>query len=341
MSNDAKVKSPDKAALILLALEVDVATQVLANLDETDVKKLAARADGLDMSVVSALQPTFREFVELMKSDTPIDGKQAGEYFRDLAARALGEERANLLLAPPAPPVERIEPMQALRTARTSALAELLQEEHPQLAAVIVAQLPRDRAAEVLRAIPAERQADILGRLASLTEIPAETVQLASEAVARSLASAGALGDRSERRKFDGVTFTAGLLNEMPPDDTERLLNDMSNKYEKVATRVRDQLFTFEDLSGLTQKSVQVLMKEVSPDQLLIALKTASETLRELFLSSISSRAAQAMREDLALMPPMRLSEVESAQRTIIEAAQRLSNEGKLTLPGGDKEKMV
>jgi len=340
MSGDPS--GPDKAALVLLALDVDVATQVLSNLSESEVKLLAKRADALDTGAVQALEATFAEFEQLMRTDGPVGARAAGLYFRDLAAKALGEERALLLLAPPPyRDPNALEPMQALRSARTTALAELLQEEHPQLAAVIVAQLPRDRAAAVLAAIPGERQADIIGRLASLTEIPAETVQLASEAVARALASAGALGETATNQKFDGVAFTAGLLNELPPDDTERLIGELNDKFNKVATKVRDAMFTFEDLNGLTQKAVQSLMKEVSPDQLLIALKTASEDLRELFLSSISSRAAAAMREDLALLPPMRLSEVEAAQRTIVEAAQRLATEGKITLPGGDKEKLV
>ncbi|MFO0728283.1 MAG: FliG C-terminal domain-containing protein [Myxococcota bacterium] len=339
MKND--IKGPDKAALVLLALDIDVATQVLSHLSETEVKQLAKKADALDTSAVQSLGATFEEFERLMKSELPVGSRAAGVYFRDLAVKALGEERAKLLLEPPPSRENGLEPMQALRSAKTTALAELLQEEHPQLAAVIVAQLPRDRAAQVLASIPGERQADIVGRLASLTEIPAETVALASEAVAKALASAGALGETAQNRSFDGVAFTAGLLNELPPDDTERLIGELNDRFTKVATKVRDAMFTFEDLNGLNQKAVQSLMKEVSPDQLLIALKTASEDLRELFLSSISSRAAAAMREDLALLPPMRLSEVESAQRSIVEAAQRLATEGKITLPGGDKEKLV
>lgn len=143
MSGDPS--GPDKAALVLLALDVDVATQVLSHLSESEVKLLAKRADALDTGAVQALEATFAEFEQLMRTDGPVGARAAGLYFRDLAAKALGEERALLLLAPPPyRDPNALEPMQALRSARTTALAELLQEEHPQLAAVIVAQLPRD-----------------------------------------------------------------------------------------------------------------------------------------------------------------------------------------------------
>lgn len=342
-----RLHGPQKAALVLLALDEDVAAEVLSHLDEEEVKRLAERADQLDASMVHALTPTFREFHELMQSQAPMGAKAAALYFRDLTVRALGEDRANKILSPAAalPALEagaaKVTPIAALQNAKTSALAELLQEEHPQLAAVIVAQLPRERASEVLAAMAPEQQSDVLGRLAGLTEIPAEAVALASEAVARALESAGALGDGAEKRKFDGVQFTAALLNDLSPDDSQRLLGELNERFEKVAPKVRDAMFTFEDLSSLDTKGAQQLMKEVAPDQLVIALKTASEDLRELFLGAISSRAATAMREDLAILPPMRLSEVETAQRAIVEAAQRLARDGRIQLAGGKQEAMV
>ncbi len=342
----ARLHGPQKAALVLLALDEDVAAEVLGHLDEDEVKRLAERADALDPSMVHALAPTFREFHELMQSQAPLGARAASMYFRDLTVRALGEDRANKILSPPAPVPQleagaKVAPMVALQSAKTSALAELLQEEHPQVAAVIVAQLPRERAAEVLSAMAPDQQTDIIGRLAGLTEIPAEAVALASEALARALESAGALGDGAEKKKFDGVQFTAGLLNDLSPDDSQRLLGELNERFEKVAPKVRDAMFTFEDLSTLDMKGAQALMKEVAPDQLVIALKTASEDLRELFLGAISSRAATAMREDLAILPPMRLSEVETAQRAIVEAAQRLARDGRIQLQGGKQEAMV
>lgn len=340
-----RLDGPQKAALVLLALDEDVAAEVLAHLTEDEVKRLAAHAEAVGPTMAPALAPTFREFHELMNTQTPMGAKAASLYFRDLTVRALGEDRANKIFAPPPPPppdpAAKITPLAALQGARTSALAELLQDEHPQLAAVIVAQLPRERATEVLAAMAPEQQSDVLGRLAALTEIPAEAVELASEAVARALESSGALGDGAEKRKFDGVQFAAGLLNDLPPDDSQRLIGELNERFEKVAPKIRDAMFTFEDLNALDTKGAQQLMKEVAPDQLVIALKTASEDLRELFLGAISSRAATAMREDLAVLPPMRLSEVEAAQRAIVEAAQRLSRDGRIQLSTGKQEAMV
>ena len=341
----SRLPGPQKAALVLLALDEEVAASVISHLSEVEVKQLWERAESLDPSLVSELSPTFREFHDLMKGTGPISSRAAGLYFRDLTIKALGEDRANKIFSPPPPPPPppgtKIDPTVALQSAKTSALAEVLQEENPQIAAVMVAQLPRERAAEVLAAMDPGMQADVLGRLASLTEIPADAVALASEALARALESAGALGDSSEKKRFDGVTFTAGLLNDIPADDSQRLLSELNERFEKVAPKVRDAMFTFEDLSTLDIKGAQALMKEVQPDQLVIALKTASEDLRELFLGAISSRAAAAMREELGLLPPMRLSEVEAAQRAVVDAAQRLARDGRIQLAGSSKEAMV
>ena len=172
-----------------------------------------------------------------------------------------------------------------------------------------------------------------------LKEIPAQTLHLASEVLARSLASDGVLGE--EQRTFDGVAFAAGMLNAMPAETTTRLLDDVSQRSEPAAKKIREAMFTFEDLGRLTSRAIAPLMREVQPDQLVIALKTASEDLRLVFFGAISSRAAASMMDDLSMMPPMRLSDVEIAQRAVVAVAMRLAAEGKLVLPTNGKEELV
>ena len=166
---------------------------------------------------------------------------------------------------------------------------------------------------------------------------------MASEALAKAIANAGGLEEEAEDRSFDGVAFAAGLLNELPAGETDRLLGAISEGGEEdLGSKIRNAMFTFEDLARLNQRSLQVLMREVQSETLLLALKTASEALRNHFLSAVSSRAAATMREDLATMPPARLSEVEKAQTEIVQTAMRLAGENRVTLPGGGGgEKMV
>ena len=220
-------------------------------------------------------------------------------------------------------------------------LADLLIEEHPQVAAVIISQLPAGQAAKVLREMPEDLQLDLVARISSLEEIPRESLEVASEALVANLDAAGGAQGADRRSAFDGIAYCASLLNELPTDDTERLLEELEDEDFENVPKIREAMFTFEDLSNLDKRSMQTLMREISSEALLVALRTASESVREVFFGAVSSRAAETMREDLELMPPKRLSEVEEAQREVIETAMRMSAEGQITMPGGGGEEMV
>ena len=333
MSN-ARLSGPERAALVLLGLDEDVAAQVLAHLNDQDLRRLAECSVALEPIPVDALIPTLEEFEKKMKEPLPPNG--AGEYMLRLTARTVGDDRAKRLFSPTVTSPQAID---TIRLARAATLAELLSEEHPQVAAVIVSQLQRDQAARVVAAMTPERQTEIVTRISSLEEIPSEVLQLASEALAKALASAGGLSE--SRSEFDGVAFAAAILNDLPPSDTERVLGELEANSVPTMPQIREAMFTFDNLEKLDVRAVQVLMKDVPSEQLLMALKTASEVLRDHFLSAISSRAAAALRDDLAAMPPTRLSEVEKAQRAIVEVAMRLASEGRIVLPGSTSEKLV
>jgi flagellar motor switch protein FliG len=279
------------------------------------------------------LDRAFADFADSMEGPPPV-ARDGAAYVRRLATVAVGEERARRLL----PASKEPSPLEQLRSARASTLAELLAEEHPQIAAVVVAQLPRDQGAKVIMAMPEERQAELLARLAGLEEVPAQAAQLLSETLAKAL---GGDANAPARSAFDGVSYVAGLLNEMSVTDSERLLNSIEEKSADIVPKVREKMFTFEDLLRLPVRNLQGLMKEVPTESLLVALKTASEGLREHFLGAVSSRAAVQLREDLQLLPPTRLSDVERAQREIVESALRMAADGKLVLPGPSSEAMV
>lgn len=337
MSGNANsLDGTQRAALVLLALDEEIATEVMRHLSEEDLRRLAACSASPIPLPVDRLNEAFEDFDKQMSQ--VLLPHEAGQYMRRLASIGLGEARAQKMFAPA---VAAMQPIDTLKSARVSTLADLLGEEHPQVAAVIISQLPKEQAAKVLSAMPQETQTDLLGRIAALEEIPGAIVQLASEALAKALAAAGGIPSESERKQFDGVAFTASLLNELAPDQTDRLLTAIGDTNERLAPKIREAMFTFEDLRRLDSRALQQLMKEVPTEQLLVALKTASEDLREHFLKTVSSRAAAAMREDLAAMPPTRVSDVEKGQRSIVEVALRLAGEGRIVLPGSSSEKLV
>lgn len=333
MTATQRLTPAQRAAVVLLGLDEDVAQQVLKALDPRDLRLLAAAADSLGNVSGEVLPAAFEEFEKAMAQPRLPGGP--GDYLRKLTASTVGADRARALFAPAEPATA---PLETIRGARAQSLAELLAEEHPQVAAVILSQLPRQQAAEVLVAMNAEQQSDLLARVAALEEVPADMVALASEALAKALASAGAVAGATARDSFDGIRFAADLLNELGPTESERLLGALEHGDGKLAPKIREAMFTFEDLGRIEPRQLQPFMREVPSETLLIALKTASDALRERFLSAVSSRAAETMREDLAAMPPTRLSDVEKAQREVVEVALKMAAEGRLVLPGGAEE---
>lgn len=325
-----------KAALVILSLDEGLACEVLRNMEEGDLRNLVQCVESLDAISPEALDAVFTEFEQRMRA--PLLPRSGGAYVRRLAAAALGADRAQQILSPQR---SDLQPIDVIRSARTATLAELLQQEHPQIAAAIISQLTRQQAGQILLLMPAERQSDLLKRIAKLEEVPSSEINLASHALVKALALAGGLSEAGPQAKFDGIAFAADLLKEVPPDESERLIGAIEEADSQLGPKLREAMFTFEDLRKISGRALQTLMREVPSDTMLLALKTSPEELRDHFFSAISSRAAEQMREDLSLMPPTRLSEVERAQREIVECAMRLASEGQLTLPTGGGEQLV
>ena len=200
----ARIPGPQKAALLILGLEEDVATEVLRHLDDDELRRLAEYTDKMEHLPVESLEPVFEDFERRMKD--PIPPRSGGAYVRKLATNAVGDERARKLFKPaegPRPPLEII------RAAHSATLAELLLDEQPQLAAVILAQLPREQAGKVMMCMPKDRQSDILARIGNIKEVPAQAVQMASESLAMALSTAGAVGESADRRS-QALTLLGG-----------------------------------------------------------------------------------------------------------------------------------
>lgn len=320
-----------KAAIAVLSLDETVAGQIMAQLDDRELKALSTAVDELDMVPTDALIGVLEELERALAGPVSVARTGGAAYVRRLAMSSLGEDRARKLFAPPEQPT--LEPIQQLRGARTQALADLLADEHPQIAAVVLTQLPARTAAKILQALPSEMAADLTSRLADLEEIPDRAVLEASDSLVRALAATGGLATSDARSDFDGLAFAASLVNELSTDDGDALLARVGERDAAIAARVREAMFTFDDLLRIEQRALGPLLRAVQGESMVVALQTASEELREHFFGALSQRAAQTMREDLQATSPKRVAEVEAAQREIVEAAMRLAAEGTLQLP--------
>ena len=332
---DAQLKGPQKAAIALLSLDEEIATQVLGKMAEPDVRRLVEAVENLDDVRAEVINLVLEDLERGISSPLAVVKVGGTKYVRKLADAAFGSDKAEKLFGVITPPTE---PLQLLRTARVNAIAQLLTEEHPQIAAVVLTQLESSVAAKVLALMPQDVAADLTARISELEEIPEHAVAEASESLVRALELAGGLATSDARCMFDGLAFSAAIVNELSSEAGDELLNKISERDEAVASRIREALFTFEDLLQIAGKEMGNLLRAVQSETLITALQTATTELRDHLLSSLSQRAASTLRDDLASAAPKRLSEVEAAQREVVEAAMKLAAEGKLTMParGGE-----
>jgi flagellar motor switch protein FliG len=327
---------PQKAAIALLSLDEDVATQVLGKMADGDVRRLVEAVEQLDDVGGDVIAQVLEALERGIASPLALVRTGGTKYVRKLANAAFGTDRAQKLFGEiePAPP----EPLQLLRTARVNAIAQLLTEEHPQIAAVVLTQLSSGVAAKVITLMPPDIAADLTARISELEEVPEHAVAEASESLVRALEIAGALANSDQRTTFDGLAFSAAIVNELSSEAGDDLLGKIAERDETIASRIREALFTFEDLLRIASRELGVMMRAVQSETLVTALQTATAELRDHLLASLSQRASATLRDDLAAASPKRLSEVEAAQREIVDAAMKLASEGKLTLPsrGGE-----
>ncbi|MEO8698382.1 MAG: FliG C-terminal domain-containing protein [Kofleriaceae bacterium] len=326
----APPSGPQKAAIALLSLDEEVAALVLARMAEHDVRRLVDAVEELEDAGADVIERVLDDLERGLTDRLAMVRSGGSKYVRKLADRAFGSEKAQKLFGvAPAPS----EPLQLLRTARVASLAQLLADEHPQIAAVVLTQLAPGIAAKVLAMMAPSVSAELASRIADLEEIPEHAVNEASESLVRALEAIGGLAGSDSRAEFDGLAFSAAIVNEMSSDDGDGLLERIAERDETTATRIREALFTFEDLLRIAAREMGNLLRTIQTDVLVTALQTATAELRDHFLSSLSQRASATLRDDLSAAPPKRISEVEAAQREVVESAMKLAAEGKLTMP--------
>ena len=215
-------------------------------------------------------------------------------------------------------------------------LLNMLEDEAPQAIAVILAQFDPGKAAQVLSFVAKDRRAQVLYRMATLEAVPEATFREIEEELSSELR---ALSREQEKRPLGGVDVAASVMKRLKPQDMEGLLDYMTDADQSVTDKVKRAMFTFEDLLRISGRGIQSLLKEVATDQLLLALRTASDDMREKIFGNVSSRAAAMLREELETMGPVRLSDVEAAQRAMVERALALEAEGQIQIEregGGD-----
>ncbi|WP_373049438.1 flagellar motor switch protein FliG [Vulgatibacter sp.] len=316
-----------RAASVLLGLGPEVASEVFQLLGEADVRELARGARDLRRAPNGEQSGALRTFVELMEG--PSGEALAGdELLRDFAARALGPERARRAFEPGAVPREPEEVLGPIVHADPEALAMVLAREQPQTVALVLSAIDAERAVAVMEHVPQERRGEIVRRMAVVESVAPELLREVGRALASELQAIVAGG----MRKVDGKAAALEILRRTSADRQAEVVAAIEESDPALAADLRTRLFTFEDLSSLGDRDIQQLLKEIDAGRLAVALKGATTELREKVLRNMSSRAAEAVREDLEAMGPVRVALVEAAQAELVAAALELAGTGRITL---------
>jgi len=333
MAAESEEEGLENAAILLMSLGEEEAAEVFKHLSPKEVQRLG--------ETIAKMKAVTRDRVDgVLEKFSSIAGEQHmlvadnDEYVKSVLRRALGDEKANLLL-------DRIlqgndvSGIESLKWMDPGSVAELLRNEHPQIVAAILVHLDFDQASSVLKVFSERQRNEVLVRIATLDGIQPSALKDLNEVMSKVLSG----GDRLRKSSLGGVKPAAEIINMMGGSIETSVLDFIRETDNDLAQKIMDNMFTFDDLESLDDKAIQTLMKEVQTESLVIALKGATPEMREKIFKNMSTRAAETLREDLESRGPVRVSEVEAEQKELLKIVRRLADEGQIQLSsGGDDD---
>ncbi|HXD07128.1 MAG TPA: flagellar motor switch protein FliG [Burkholderiaceae bacterium] len=325
----------EDSAILLMSLGEEEAAEVFKHLAPKEVQRLGetiARMKSVPRERVESVLNRFADDAQdqnMLVSDTD-------EYVKSVLRRALGEDKANLL-------IDRIlqggdvSGIESLKWMDPGSVAELLRNEHPQIVAAILVHLEFDQSCDVLRQFGERQRNEVMVRIATLDGIQPAALKDLNEVMSKVLAG----GERMKKSMMGGVKTAAEIINLMGSTLETSVLDYIREADGELAQKIMDNMFVFDDLLKIDDRGIQALLKEVQSESLVIALKGATPELREKIFSNMSVRAAESLREDLDSRGPVRVSEVEAEQKEMLKTVRRLADEGQIVLGGGGDDQFV
>ena len=319
----------DKAAILLISLGETDAAEILKHMGPKEVQMIGEAMAQLNNVPQTKVESVIGDFMGLVSDQTGI-GINNDIYIRSMLNQALGEEKAKTLL-------DRIlmstntSGLDTLRWMEPRQIAEVIRYEHPQIQAVVVAYLEPDAAAGVLGCFDEKQRLDILMRVAALDRIQPQALQELNDILERQFAGAGG----SSTATLGGVKSAANIMNFIDSGIEVELMESIKESDEYLASSISDLMFVFDNLLDVEDMGIQAILREVSTDVLVVALKGADVALQDKVFKNMSKRAAELLKDDLEAKGPVRVSEVEAAQKEVLTIARKLADDGEIILGGG------
>lgn len=323
-----------KSAILMLALGEDDAAEVLKYLSPKEVQKLGAAMATLKNVGRDQVSEVLTEFLAEAEKNTSL-GLDSDEYIRSVLTKALGDDKASSLL-------NRIlqtrdaSGIESLKWMDAHTVAEFIKNEHPQIIATILVHLEPDQASEIIGHFTDRLRQDVMLRIATLDGVKPIALRELNEVMTKLLTG----NENIKKQTMGGVKVAAEIMNFMNGETESVVLEGLKNYDDEMAQKIMDEMFVFDNIMDIDDKGIQVLLREVQSETLIVALKGTTAEMREKFFKNMSSRAAEMMREDLESKGPVKLSEVEAQQKQILQIIRRLADEGQIILggKGGDDQ---
>jgi flagellar motor switch protein FliG len=322
-----EVKGADAAAILLMVLSDEEASELLGRLEPAEVQQLGAAMFSVSDVTEPQVNQVFDQFISRARETTSIGFGSAGRI-RTVMETALGPDRAENILAR-ITPATRSRALDDLRWMDPKTIAGLIAQEHPQVAALVLSHLDAPIAAEVLELLPAAMQGDVIYRVATLDSVTAEALEDLERILVREVARSS-----TPSTSRGGATEAAKIMNNMVPGSDQRIIRNIAKLDKNVAQTIQDEMFVFDNLIDMDDKNLGLLMRSIDTSILVVALKGADDKLKERIFGCMSARAADTIKDEMEERGPMRLVEVLDAQKEVLAVARRLAEDGTLMLPG-------
>jgi flagellar motor switch protein FliG len=332
MSDDGVMRS----AILMLALGEDEAAEVMKFLSPKEVQKLGAAMSTMKSVANEQVETVVSEFLTEAEQNSGL-GLDSDDYIRSVLTKALGEDKASNLLnrilqTKDASGIESLKWMDA------PTVAEFIKNEHPQIIATILVHLEPDQASAVIGQFTDRLRQDVMLRIATLDGVKPIALRELNDVMTKLLTG----NENIKKQTMGGLKVAAEIMNFMSGDNEASVMEGLKSFDEEMAQKIMDQMFVFDNIMDLDDKGIQVMLKEVQSEMLIVALKGTTQEMKDKIFKNMSSRAAEMMKEDLESKGPVKLSEVEAQQKAILQIVRRLADEGQIMLAGkGDDDQYV
>ena len=331
----SKLEGVEKAAILLLSLSEEDAAQILKHLEPKQVQKLGTELAKVDDMTQTKITAVHKHFIEEIQNYSTI-GFQSQDFVKRALTAALGEDKAANL-------IDQIlmgsgaKGLDSLKWMDSKQVASIIRNEHPQIQTIVLSYLEPEQSAEILAQFPEKVRLDLLMRIANLEEVQPAALQELNEIMEKQFA--GQAG--TQAAKMGGLKSAANIMNYLDTAIEGQLMDAIREQDEEMSQQIQDLMFVFDNLVDVDDKGIQAILREVQQDALLKAIKGADEELKDKIMRNMSKRAAEMLNDDLEALGPVRISEVETAQKEILSVARRLSDSGEIMLGGGGGEEFL